>query len=60
MYKYTLSHLDYNTNELYRMTTDPLLRLKINSTFHRATLAHNIQRLITHHLPSQLWVFTHN
>jgi hypothetical protein len=37
------------------MTTDTLLRLKINSAFHTATLAHNIQLLIIQQLPSQMW-----
>jgi hypothetical protein len=42
------------------MKTDPLLCLKINSTFHIPTLAHNIKLLMIQQLPSQPQGLTHN
>jgi hypothetical protein len=41
------------------MTTDTLLCLKINSTFHTTTLVNNTQLLTIQQLSNQLPVLTH-
>jgi hypothetical protein len=42
------------------MKTDTLLCLKINSTFHTATLVHNIKLWEMQQIPSQPLGLTHN
>jgi hypothetical protein len=57
---YIRTPLDYNVKALYKTKTVPLLCLKINSTFHRETLADHIKLLMIQQLPRQPHTLTHN